>query len=160
MTHMELPARGPMFHFSNLFSILPTQIAAMAMLAICGLALIFGRRFERLLAVATVVAWFLSAAVQTPDREAVQWGIFTVDVVYLMILMGFSMFERRFWILFMTAFQLLVVLTHIAFIIDVTLMQWSFFSTYYLWSDAQLVAFAVGVTQAGWERWRGRQERG
>ncbi len=143
-----------MFHFSNLFSIAPTQIAVMAMLAICGLALLVGRRLERLLAVATIAAWFLSAAVQSPDRAAVQWGIFTVDVVYLVVLIGFSAFERRIWILFMTAFQLLVVLTHIAFIIDLTLMQWSFFSTYYLWSDAELAAFAVGVAQVGWDRWR------
>ncbi|SFI96538.1 hypothetical protein [Caulobacter sp. UNC279MFTsu5.1] len=148
-----------MFHFSNFFSILPTQIAAVAMLAICALALLVGRRLERGLAVATVAAWFLSAAVQLPDRATVQWGIFTVDIVYLLILIGLCAFERRVWILFMTAFQLLVVLTHVAFIIDLTLMQWSFFSAYYLWSDAELAAFAVGVAQAGWERWR-TQRRG
>lgn len=146
-----------MFHFSNFFSILPTQIAVMAMLVICGLVLLVGRRLERLLAVATIAAWFLSAAVQSPDRAGVQWGIFTVDVVYLIILIGFAMFERRVWILFMTAFQLLVVLTHIAFIVDLTLMQWGFFSAYYLWSDAELAAFAVGVAQVGWDRWRGRK---
>lgn len=146
-----------MFHFSNFFSILPTQVAAMAMLAICGVALLVGRRFERLLAVATVAAWFISAAVQIPDRGVTQWGIFTVDLIYLLILVGFCTFERRLWILFMTAFQLLVVLTHVAFIIDWSLMQWSFFSTYYLWSDAQLAAFAVGVAQVAWERWKGRR---
>ena len=150
-----------MFHvsnfFSDLFSILPTQIAALAMLAICALALLVGRRLERWLAAATIVAWVLSAAVQSPDRVGVQWGIFTVDIVYLLILIGLCTVERRVWILFMTAFQLLVVLTHVAFIIDLTLMQWSFFSTYYLWSDAQLAAFAVGVAQAGWERWRTRK---
>jgi len=146
-----------MFHFSNFFSIPPTQIAAMAMLAICGLALLVGRRLERGLAVTTIVAWFLSAAAQTPDRAAVQWGIFAVDIVYLLILIGLCAFERRVWILFMTAFQLLVVLTHVAFIIDLTLMQWGFFSAYYLWSDAELAAFAVGVAQAGWERWRTRR---
>jgi hypothetical protein len=138
--------------FSDLFSILPTQIAALAMLAICALALLIGRRLERWLAVATIAAWFISAAVQTSDRVGVQWGIFTVDIVYLLILVVLCTFERRVWILFMTAFQLLVVLTHVAFMIDRTLMQWSFFSTYYLWSDAELVAFAVGVAQAGW--WR------
>lgn len=138
----------------NLFTILPTQIAAMAMLAICGLALAVGRRFERLLAVATIVAWVLSAAVQIHDRAAVQWGIFGVDGVYLLILIGFALFEQRLWILFMAAFQLLVVLTHVVFIIDGTLMQWSFFSTYYLWSDAELAAFAVGVAQAAWGRWK------
>ena len=143
--------------FSNLFSILPTQIAAIAMLAVCALALLVGRRLERWLAVATVAAWVLSAAVQSPDRVAVQWGIFTVDIVYLLILVALCTFERRVWILFMTAFQLLVVLTHVAFMIDPTLMQWSFFSTYYLWSDAELVAFAVGVAQAGWGRWRARK---
>jgi hypothetical protein len=150
-----------MFHisnlFSDLFSILPTQIAALAMLAISALALLVGRRLERGLAVVTVVAWVLSAAVQSPDPVGVQWGIFTVDVVYLLVLVCLCTFERRVWILFMTAFQLLVVLTHVAFLIDTTLMQWSFFSTYYLWSDAQLIAFAVGVVQAGWERWRTRR---
>jgi hypothetical protein len=146
-----------MFHFSNLFSIAPTQIAVMAMLAICALALVVGRRLERLLAVATIAAWFLSAVVQSPDRAAVQWGIFTVDVVYLTILIGLAMFERRVWILFMTAFQLLVVLTHVAFIVDLTLMQWGFFSAYYLWSDAELAAFAVGVAQVGWDRWKSRK---
>lgn len=143
--------------FSSLFSIVPTQVAAMAMLAVCALALLVGRRLERGLAVATVAAWFLSAAVQTPDPAAVQWGIFTVDIVYLLILLALCAFERRVWILFMTAFQLLVVLTHVAFIIDRTLMQWGFFSAYYLWSDAQLAAFAVGVAQAGWERWKARK---
>jgi hypothetical protein len=146
-----------MSQFSDLFSILPTQIAALAMLAICALALLVGRRLERWLAVATVAAWFLSAAVQSPDRVAVQWGIFTVDIVYLLILVALCTFERRVWILFMTAFQLLVVLTHVAFMIDRTLMQWSFFSTYYLWSDAELVAFAVGVAQAGWGRLKARK---
>lgn len=150
-----------MFHvsnfFSSLFSIVPTQVAAMAMLAVCALALLVGRRLERGLAVATVAAWFLSAAVQTPDPAAVQWGIFTVDIVYLLVLLALCAFERRVWILFMTAFQLLVVLTHVAFIIDRTLMQWGFFSAYYLWSDAQLAAFAVGVAQAGWERWKARK---
>ncbi|KQY93814.1 hypothetical protein ASD21_09495 [Caulobacter sp. Root1455] len=143
--------------FSDLFSILPTQIAATVMLAVCALALLIGRRLERWLAVATVAAWFISAAVQTPDRAAVQWGIFTVDIVYLLFLIALCAVERRAWILFMTAFQLLVVLTHVAFIIDLTLMQWSFFSTYYLWSDAELVAFAVGVGQAGWGRWSARK---
>ena len=146
-----------MFQFSNFFSILPTQIAAMAMLAICGLALLVGRRLERWLAVTTVAAWFISAAVQSPDRATVQWAIFTVDIVYLLILIALCTFERRVWILFMTAFQLLVVLTHVAFIIDRTLMQWSFFSAYYLWSDAELIAFAVGVAQAGWGRWKARR---
>lgn len=140
--------------FSNLFSILPTQIAALAMLAVCALALLVGRRLERWLAVATVAAWVISAAVQSPDRVAVQWGIFTVDIVYLLILIALCTVERRVWILFMTAFQLLVVLTHVAFLIDRTLMQWSFFSAYYLWSDAELIAFAAGVAQAGWGRWR------
>lgn len=146
-----------MFKF---FTILPTQIGVMAMLAVCLAALVVGRRLERLLAVATIVAWFASAAVQTHDRAAVQWGIFTVDLLYLLVLMVCSAFERRLWILFMTAFQLLVVLTHVVFIIDLTLMQWGFFSTYYLWSYAELLAFAVGVTQVGWSRWGPRKARG
>jgi hypothetical protein len=136
-----------------MFTILPTQIAAVAMAVLCGLALIVGRRFERGVAVVTVLAWVASAAVQDPDRAAVQWAIFAVDLVYLLVLISLSVFNRPVWILFMAAFQLLVVLTHVAFIIDLSLGQWGFFSAYYLWSDAQLVALAVGVFQA----WRARQ---
>ncbi len=146
-----------MSYILDLFSILPTQIAACAMLAVCALALLVGRRLERWLAVATVVAWVLSAMVQSPDPAGVQWSIFAVDLIYLLILTGLCTIERRAWILFMTAFQLLVVLTHVAFLIDRTLMQWSFFSAYYLWSDAELIAFAVGVAQAGWGRWKARK---
>jgi hypothetical protein len=104
--------------------------------------------------VATIAAWMLSAVVHGPDNDAVQWGIFTVDLVYLLVLIGFAVFDRPLWILFMAAFQLLVVLTHVVFMTDMTLKQWAFFSAYYLWSDAQLAALAVGVAQAWWGKRR------
>ncbi|CAN5489273.1 hypothetical protein BH10PSE4_BH10PSE4_20720 [soil metagenome] len=135
-----------------MFSILPTQIAYGVMLVVCGLALAFGRRFERLVAVATLVAWLVTPLVQRQDNDLVQWGIFTVDLIYLLVLIGFAVFDRPLWILFMASFQLLVVLTHVVFMTDMTLKQWAFFSAYYLWSDAQLIALAVGV----WQAWRGR----
>ncbi|KRA59921.1 hypothetical protein ASD79_10355 [Caulobacter sp. Root655] len=137
-----------------MINILPTQLATLAMFAVCALALLLGRRFERLVAVATIAAWMLSAVVHGPDNDAVQWGIFTVDLVYLLVLIGFAVFDRPLWILFMAAFQLLVVLTHVVFMTDMTLKQWAFFSAYYLWSDAQLVALAVGVAQAWWGKRR------
>ena len=133
-----------------MFSILPTQIAYLVMFAVCGLALAFGRRFERLVAVATVIAWLVTPLVHRADNDLVQWGIFTVDLIYLLVLIGFAVFDRPLWILFMASFQLLVVLTHVVFMTDMTLKQWAFFSAYYLWSDAQLAALAVGVWQAWW----------
>lgn len=142
-----------------MITILATQIAYSVLLVVCGLALLLGRRFERLVALATLVAWLLSALVHRADNNQVQWGIFTVDLVYLLMLTGFAVFERRMWILFMTAFQLLVVLTHVVFMTDLTLRQWAFFSAYYLWSDAQLAALAVGVAQAWWSKRREARSR-
>jgi hypothetical protein len=139
-------------------TILATQLAYLVLLILCGLALLLGRRFERWVAVATLAAWLLSALVHRADNDQVQWGIFTVDLIYLLVLIGLAVFERRMWILFMAAFQLLVVLTHVVFMTDLTLKQWAFFSAYYLWSDAQLAALAVGVAQAWWGR--RRQARG
>ncbi|EJL27673.1 hypothetical protein PMI01_03693 [Caulobacter sp. AP07] len=140
--------------FAILPEILPTQIALAALLAICALALLLGRRLERLVALATLAAWGLSAAVHGVDNDQVQWGLFAVDLTYLFVLIGLAVFERRLWILFMTAFQLLVVLNHVVFMTDMTLKQWAFFSAYYLWSDAQLAALAVGVAQAWWGKRR------
>ena len=140
--------------FAILPEILPTQIALLAMLTVCGLALLLGRRLERLVALATLAAWGLSALVHGVDNDQVQWGLFAVDLTYLFVLIGLAVFERRLWILFMTAFQLLVVLNHVVFMTDMTLKQWAFFSAYYLWSDAQLAALAVGVAQAWWGKRR------
>lgn len=128
-----------------MFSILPTQLGAGAMFVICGLALWIGGRLERGLAIATMLAWVGSAALEIEDHSITQWGIFAVDIVYLGVLAGLAVFDRRIWLLFMAAFQLLIVLSHVAFALDRSLRQWGFFSAYYLWSYAELIAFAAGL---------------
>lgn len=135
-----------------MFSILPTQLGAGAMFVICGVALWIGGRLERGLAIATIIAWVGSAALEIDDHRIPQWGIFAVDLVYLGVLGSLALFDRRIWLLFMAAFQLLIVLTHVAFALDRSLMQWGFFSAYYLWSYAELVAFAVGLAALAWRR--------
>ncbi|MBI1686470.1 hypothetical protein [Caulobacter hibisci] len=135
-----------------MFTILPTQLGAGAMFVVCGVALWIGGRLERGLAVATILAWVGSAFVEIQDHSITQWGIFAVDVVYLGVLAGLAVFDRRVWLLFMAAFQLLIVLTHIAFAMDRSLKQWGFFSAYYLWSYAELVAFAIGLAALAWRR--------
>lgn len=139
-----------------MFSILPTQLGAGAMFIVCGVALWMGGRLERWLAVATILAWVGSAAAELEDHRLTQWGIFAIDIVYLSVLVGLTLFDRRNWLLFMTAFQLLIVLTHVAFALDRSLRQWGFFSAYYLWSYAELVAFAAGLAALAWRRRRAR----
>lgn len=135
-----------------MFSILPTQLGAGAMFVICGVALWIGGRMERGLAIATIIAWVGSAALEIDDHRIPQWGIFAVDLVYLGVLGSLALFDRRIWLLFMAAFQLLIVLTHVAFALDRSLMQWGFFSAYYLWSYAELVAFAIGLAALAWRQ--------
>jgi len=135
-----------------LFSILPTQLGAGAMFVICGVALWIGGRMERGLAIATILAWVGSAALEIDDHRIPQWGIFAVDLIYLGVLGSLALFDRRIWLLFMAAFQLLIVLTHVAFALDRSLMQWGFFSAYYLWSYAELVAFAIGLAALAWRQ--------
>ncbi|PXA76635.1 hypothetical protein DMC25_23795 [Caulobacter sp. D4A] len=122
------------------------------MFVICGVALWIGGRLERGLAIATIIAWVGSAVLEIDDHRIPQWGIFAVDLVYLGVLGSLALFDRRIWLLFMAAFQLLIVLTHVAFALDRSLMQWGFFSAYYLWSYAELVAFAVGLAALAWRR--------
>ncbi len=122
------------------------------MFVICGVALWIGGRMERGLAIATIIAWVGSAALEIDDHRIPQWGIFAVDLVYLGVLGSLALFDRRIWLLFMAAFQLLIVLTHVAFALDRSLMQWGFFSAYYLWSYAELVAFAIGLAALAWRQ--------
>ncbi|MFT4253712.1 MAG: hypothetical protein QM608_14655 [Caulobacter sp.] len=140
-----------------MFSILPTQLGAGAMFVICGVALWIGGRLERGLAIATMAAWVASAALEIDDHRIPQWGIFAVDLIYLGVLGSLALFDRRIWLLFMTAFQLLIVLSHVAFVLDRSLRQWGFFSAYYLWSYAELVAFAIGLAALTWRRRRERR---
>ena len=102
-----------------MLSSLPEQIWAVAMLAVSTYAWWRGGWVERVVAVANVLAWVATAALQNRTNWVdPQWSVFAVDVLFLGVLVALVVRSDRNWILAAAAFQLLLVITHAAIIVD------------------------------------------
>ena len=129
-----------------MFETIQAQIGAAIAAAICALALWKGDRPERMAGVVYALAWIASAAVQVESGP--QYGIFAVDVLFLIFNLWLGLRTGRLWALFAAAFQLLIVMTHVSMLIDLRIEQYGFFSAYFVWSYLILAALLVGTLQA------------
>ena len=125
------------------------EILGLALMPLaCGFALWRGGGPERRAAVAIGAAWIGSMLVDVDGWRGVQWGIMAVDMVLLAYLAALTVGSRRTWLLFATAFQLLIVATHFAFVFDPAVGNLGFFSAYYLWSWLELGCLVWGAAVA------------
>lgn len=124
----------------------PEQIWAVAMLIVSTYAWWRGGRVERAVAVANVIAWVATIAVQNRTNWVdPQWGMFTVDVLFLGVLLVLVVRTDRFWIMPAAAFQLLGVVTHAAIIADDGVRARAYITALILWSYLVLITLAVGA---------------
>lgn len=102
-----------------------------------------GGRLEKQLAAVVAVAWLASAVVPN-DQSSLSWPLFAIDVGLVIYLLYHAVFSRRRWPMAAAGFQMLIVATHIAFLLRPHLEQWGYFTAYYLWSWGVLAAILVG----------------
>lgn len=135
-----------------MFNTTTELIWAAAMFAVSAFALWRGGGVERAVAVANVVAWAASAAMQNRSNWLdPQWGVFGVDAAFLAFLLWLVVRTDRMWILPAAAFQLLAVVTHAAMLADDEVRAWAYITALILWSYMVLITLAVGT----YSRWRG-----
>lgn len=135
-----------------MFSSTPERVWAVAMFAVSAFALWRGGRTERAVAVANIIAWLATIAAQNRHNWLdPQWGMFAVDVGFLLLLLWFVVRSSRLWILPAAAFQLLAVVTHAAILADEGVRAWAYMTALILWSYMVLITLAVG-TFAYWRR--------
>lgn len=127
------------------FATASQQIWTLSMLLVSGFALWRGGRTERWVAVANLLAWILTPLAYRNDLIDPQWGVFLVDVGFLVLLAGLAMTTDRNWLLFAAAFQLLAVMTHIAIAVDRGVRTLAYFRGLVIWSYLVLGALAVGA---------------
>ena len=126
------------------------------LLAIGGIsayALWRGGRPERLVAAVNLAAWLITLVVQ--NRRVwfdTQWGILSVDIVFLGLLVGLALTYDAAWLLFAAAFQLLAVVTHLAILADTQVRSLAYLRSLTIWSYLVLVALGVGAVQADRKR--------
>lgn len=134
-----------------MLSSLPEQIWAVAMLAVSTYAWWRGGWVERVVAVTNVMAWLATIALQNRTNWVdPQWSVFAVDVAFLGVLLALVVRSQRTWILPAAAFQLLLVITHAAIIVDEGVRARAYITALILWSYLVLISLAVGAHL----RWR------
>ena len=102
-----------------MFDTLSAQIGAILVVAICAFAFLKGGETERIAAGAYILGWFASLLAQNDSNlYGVQWGVFAIDAVMLCVLAGLVWRARRAWAVWASAFQLLVVMSHVLAMVD------------------------------------------
>ena len=129
----------------------PVQIGLMALLVITSLlTVIRGRTPERLAMVAVVIGSVLTPLVQNwSDLSAPQWGIMAVDAACLAALVALTWRYDRPWLPWAAAFQLITVVTHVGYALNLDILSRAYLSTSYLLFFGVLGAIAWGSIRSG-----------
>ena len=133
-----------------MFLTLLSQLTTLLMAGVCAWALLGGRWPERITAIAYALDWLGSALGE--DRRPNHHGqpiIMVLDLAFLVLLLVLTASCRRAWLLWMSACSLLVVLTHLAMLMDPSFGQWTYETAYYIWSLGALLAFTLGMATEG-----------
>ncbi|RZJ90305.1 MAG: hypothetical protein EON88_18730 [Brevundimonas sp.] len=136
-----------------MFDTLPAQIGAAFMVLVGVFAFVKGDEPERVGAGAYLLAWFASLLVQKDGQlYGVQWGMFAIDTVMLLVFGALVWKSRRNWPVWACGLQALSVMTHIMLMLDIRPPMQSFFTVINLAGYGILVAIAVGTFYAWQER--------
>lgn len=139
-----------------MFSTLSAQIGALMMAGACLFAVSSGGRPQRSAALTAAAAWLGSAALQNrANLFDPQYAIFALDVVAMVAFAWLAVRWRRGWLIWVAAFQLLTMTTHIAVMLDQRIDVRGYLTAYLIWSYLLLAA----LTWGGVEGWRDRRRR-
>lgn len=128
------------------------------LLAICLYAAWRGRTPERIAALAMQMAWFGTQIFNTHNPLKPEYTIFLVDVGLLIVLVALAMKTGRIWLMAAAAFQLLTVGDHIAMMLDVSILSYTYRIVPMIWGYAVIAAMVLGTLfEAEPERRRLRQ---
>lgn len=128
------------------------------LLAICLYAGWRGRTPERIAAFAMQVAWFGTQILNTHNPLKPEYAIFVVDLALMITLVALAMKTGRIWLMAAAAFQLLTVGNHIAMMMDVRILSYTYRIIPMIWGYAVIAAMVLGTLfEAEPERRRLRQ---
>src|SRR6185503_8366184 len=101
-----------------------------------------------------LLGWLATVVLRDPRWIGPQWGAFSADVCVLALLVIISIRTSRYWPLVAAAFQLLLVLTHVARMLDPGIRNWAYATGQIIFTDLLQIAIGVGV----WNTWRARRQ--
>ncbi len=116
---------------------------------VCGAAIGFGDYSARRIGLAAGLAWAGSLLVHGNDAYNVDLAIMAIDTATLVYFGFISIRARRLWTIIASAFQAIVVASHVATTIDLRVTLGTFYMSMAMWSYGILACIAFG-TWAGW----------
>lgn len=132
---------------------LVSQILAICSMAILIFALLKGDEPERFGAGAFAIGWLATVTLQQDGQlYGLPWGMFALDVVFLLVFVALAIRYRKAWTIVACGFQGLIVISHILILIDVRPALSAYYTVINLASYGILVALAAGTFWAWQER--------
>lgn len=110
-----------------------------------------GGRPERIGALDMAAGSVLTVIVNSPlstRYSSIEVRIFLVDVAVLLVFLALALRSDRYWPLWTTAMQLLVVLAHLARLADPNMLRNGYGVVMAMWSYPQLIIIALAAWQA------------
>ena len=136
-----------------MFDTLASQLGAILVVLVCAFAFMKGDETERFAAGAYVLGWFASMLLQTDgELYEVQWGVFGVDLVMLVVLGALVWKSKKSWPVWAAACDLLIVMSHIVLMVDIRPPMVAFITVVNLAGYGVLLSLAVGTFWAWQER--------
>jgi hypothetical protein len=131
------------YYFGNLFEF-----------SVCLAALWVGGRDERIVSAAQLlnIAGYRLLSISFWSKP--EWLVLAADVALMLVLLTLAMRTTRWWLLWGAAFQLLIIVIHVAMIVDPSVRARSYATGTVIWAYLLLIALAVGT----WQAWRERRE--
>lgn len=125
------------------------QLVFLVLLLSCtAFSLARGGRPERVAASTMLVGCVLTWAVNSPlavRYASVELAILAIDLAMLSIFAAVALTSDRYWPLWVTALQLLVVLAHVARLADSEMLRSGYGFVMAVWSYPQLAIIAIGT---------------
>lgn len=131
------------YYFGNLFEF-----------SVCLAALWLGRREERIISAAQLLNIAGYRLLATSGWSKPEYLVLAADFAFLLVFAALAMRTTRWWLLWGAAFQLLIVVIHLAMVADPSLRARSYATGTVIWAYLVLIALAVGT----WQTWRDRRE--
>lgn len=130
------------YYFGNIFEF-----------SVCLAALWVGGRNERIVSAAQLLNVAVYRLFAMSSWSEPEYLVLAADIGFLLVLAALAMRATRWWLLWATAFQLLIVVIHLAMIADPSVRARSYATGTIIWAYLVLTALAVGT----WQTWRDRR---
>lgn len=136
-----------------MFDTWPALVGAAFMVAVGLFALLKGGEPERIGAGAYMMGWFASLLFQGEGGLfGVQWGMFALDVVMLVVFAAMVWKAPRSWPVWACALQLLAVTSHIMLMMKLPTPVSAFYTVVNMTGYGIMLAIAIGTFWAWQER--------